>query len=107
MDFFDLQARTRRFDRLAAYNNYADATLTGAGEPERIAGTRVSADFFSVLHLTPFAGRDFRTDDDRPGSSAVAILSYGFWTRRFAADRAIVGRTIRLNDVVTTIIGVL
>src|SRR5258707_9743926 len=76
MDFFDLQARTRRFERLAAYNNCADATLTGAGEPERIAGTRVSADFFSVLHVAPFVGRGFRPDDDQPGSPAVAILSH-------------------------------
>src|SRR6185295_13320874 len=66
MDFFDLQTRTRRFERLAAFNNYADATLTGAGEPERITGTRVSADFFSVLHVTPFLGRGFRAEDDVP-----------------------------------------
>ena len=107
MDFVDLQARTRRFERLAAYNNYADATLTGAGEPERIAGTRITADFFSILHVTPLAGRDFDVDDDQPGSPGVAILSYGFWTRRFASDRAIVGRTVQLNSVPTTIIGVL
>ena len=107
MDFIDLQARTRRFERLAGYNNYADATLTGAGEPERIAGTRITADFFSILHVTPLAGRDFDVDDDQPGSPGVAILSYGFWTRRFASDRAIVGRTVQLNSVPTTIIGVL
>jgi putative ABC transport system permease protein len=107
MDFFDLQARTRRFDRLAAYNNYADATLTGAGEPERVAGTRVTADFFSVLHITPLAGRDFRPDDDQPGSPAVAILNHGFWARRFASDRSIVGRTVQFNSVPTTIVGVL
>lgn len=92
MDFFDYQARTRRFERLAAYNNYADATLTGAGEPERIAGTRVTADFLSVLHVTPLIGRDFRREDDQPGATGVAILTHGFWTRRFA-DPSIVGRS--------------
>lgn len=46
MDFLDLRDRTRRFANLAAYNNYADATLTGTGDPERIVGTRVTADFF-------------------------------------------------------------
>src|SRR6516164_4146771 len=71
MDFLDLRSRTRRFDRLAAFNNYADATLTGSGEPERIAGTRVTADFFSVLHVTPSAGRDFRSEDDVPGATPV------------------------------------
>ncbi|HYM21817.1 MAG TPA: ABC transporter permease [Vicinamibacterales bacterium] len=107
MDFLDLQARTARFERIAAYNNYADATLTGGGEPERVAGTRVTADFFSVLHVTPLAGRDFTRDDDQPGALPVAILSYGFWTRRFAGDRSVVGRAVDLNSVKTTIVAVL
>ena len=107
MDFFDLKTRTRTFERIAAYNNYADATLTGAGEPERIAGTRVTADFFSVLAVTPLAGRDFTPEDDQPGAPAVAILGHGFWIRRFGADRTIVGRSVQFNSVPTTIIGVL
>src|SRR5437899_11927190 len=71
MDFIDLRERTRRFERLAAYNNYAGATLTGAGEPERVAGTRVTADFFAVLGVAPAFGRDFRSDDDEPGAAPV------------------------------------
>src|SRR5581483_4902857 len=107
MDFIDYRSRARRFDRLAAYNNYADATLTGTGEPERIAGTRVSADFFGVVHVTPMMGRDFTTDDDGPDAPRVALLAYGFWKRRFGADPAIVGRTIALNNMPTQVIGVL
>ena len=107
MDFLDLRSRTRRLAGLAAFNNYADATLTGAGDPERIAGTRVSADFLSVLGVTPAAGRDFRATDDEPDSSRVAILTNGFWRRRFAGDPAIVGRIVSLNSVPTEIIGVL
>jgi putative ABC transport system permease protein len=107
LDFLDFQDRTRRFERLAAYNNYADATLTGAGEPERVAGTRATADFFAVLRVSPLVGRDFRPEDDVPGASPVAILSWGFWQRRFAGDAAIVGRSIRLNGVPTDVIGVL
>ena len=107
MDFLDLHERTRRFERLAAYNNYADATLTGAGEPERVAGTRVTADFFAALHVHPVIGRDFEANDDRPGANAVAILTHGFWLRRFGGDRTVIGRTIHLNSVATEIIGVL
>jgi len=107
MDFLDFQGRMRRFDRLAAYNNYADATLTGAGDPERLAGTRVTADFFAVLHVTPALGRDFRADDDQPGARAVAIFTNGFWKRRFASDPSVVGRTVYLNSVPTDVIGVL
>src|SRR5262249_40592280 len=64
MDFLDLRDRIERLEHVAAFNNYADATLTGAGEPERVAGTRVSADFFGVYGVPPMLGRDFRADDD-------------------------------------------
>jgi putative ABC transport system permease protein len=107
MDFLDLREGTRRFERLAAYNNYAGATLTGTGEPERLSGTRVSADFFAVLRVAPQMGRDFRPDDDAPDANAVVILTYAFWQRRFAGDPAAIGRTIHLNSVATEIVGVL
>jgi putative ABC transport system permease protein len=107
MDFLDLHERARRFDGIAAYNNYAGATLTGAGEPERVAGTRVTAAFFSVLHVVPALGRGFREEDDVPGAAAVVLLTHGFWQRRFAGDPAIVGRTIHLNSIPTAVIGVL
>src|SRR5579884_3184169 len=107
MDFFDLRSRMRTLDRLAAFNNYADATLTGAGEPERVAGTRVTADFLSVLRVAPAIGRDFRPQDDEPDAPRVAILTHGFWIRRFAGDPAIVGQTVELNSVKTVIVGVM
>src|SRR5581483_971136 len=107
MDFFDFRSRAKRFDRIAAFNNYADATLTGAGDPERIVGTRVSADFFGVLHVAPAMGRDFTAEDDQPDAPRVALLAYGFWKRRFGADPAVVGRTIALNSMPTQVIGVL
>jgi putative ABC transport system permease protein len=107
MDFLDLQNRARAFDGLAAYNNYAAATLTGAGEAERLAGTRVTARFFSVLRVVPRLGRDFRGDDDVPGASPVVILSDGFWRRRFGGDPSIVGRTIQLSSVAYEVVGVM
>jgi putative ABC transport system permease protein len=107
LDFLDLRERARRFDGIAAYNNYAGATLTGTGDPERVVGTRVSANFFSVLHVVPALGRDFREDDDVPGANPVVLLTHGFWQRRLAGDRTIVGRTIHLNGIATEVIGVL
>jgi putative ABC transport system permease protein len=107
MDFLDLRERTQRFESLAAFNNYADATLTGVGEPERIAGTRVTAGFFALLRVRPALGRDFLTADDQPDAPRVAILGNGFWRRRFGGDSSIVGRTVHLNSVPNEIIGVL
>jgi putative ABC transport system permease protein len=107
MDFLDLQQQTRRFEQLAAFNNYADATLTGVGDPERVVGTRVTADFFRVLGVRPHMGRDLRPEDDVPGASPVAILASGFWQRQFGGDPSMVGRTIRLNGVPAEVVGVL
>src|SRR5437588_6701365 len=107
MDFLDLQQQTRRFERLAAYNNYASATLTGVGEPERVVGTRVTADFFRILGVGPRMGRDLRPEDDVPGASPVAILAFGFWQSRFGGDPSIVGQSIRLNGVPTEVVAVL
>jgi putative ABC transport system permease protein len=107
MDFLDLRASMRRWESLAAFNNYADATLTGAGEPERVAGTRVTNGFFDVLRVVPALGRDFRRGDDVPGAPPVAIVAHGFWRRRFGSDPSIVGRMVELNSVPTEIIGVL
>jgi putative ABC transport system permease protein len=107
MDFLDFEARARTFDALAAYNNYAAMTLTGAGEPERLAGTRVTASFFSVLRVAPRLGHDFRREDDVPGASPVVLLTDGFWRRRLGADPQMVGRTIHLGSVAYEVIGVL
>src|SRR5262249_33078926 len=107
MDFFDLQARTRTLGRVAAYSNYAAATLTGAGEPERLVGPRVSFEFRSVLRVVPRLGRDLTREDDQPDAARVVLLTDGFWRRRFAADPSIVGRTIQLNSIATEVIGVL
>jgi putative ABC transport system permease protein len=107
MDFVDLQTRQRTFDAIAAYNNFAAATLTGAGDAERLAGTRITASFFTVLGVAPRLGRDFRPDDDLPGAASVVILTDGFWRRRFGADPGLVGRSIQLSGVASEVIGVL
>jgi predicted permease len=77
------------------------------GNPEQIPTAHVSAGFFRLLGAPLAAGRTFSPDEDRPGGSPVAVLSEGFWRRRFGADPAIVGRTISLNGQAYDVIGVL
>jgi hypothetical protein len=62
---------------------------------------------FDVLGTRPLLGRAFTPDDDRPGAEAVALISHGMWQRTFGSDQTIVGRRIRLDDTVVTIIGVM
>ena len=80
---------------------------TGGDTPEQVTTEQVSPPFFHLLGATPVLGRTFTTDEDLPTAGKVAVLSYGWWTRRFAADRAIVGKTISLSGEPYVVIGVI
>ena len=85
----------------------ASATLTGDGAPEQIGSAAVTDRFFDVLGAQPLLGRVFQDGDDKPGAPKTVVLSHAFWTRRFHADPAIVGRTVSLMGVSHAIIGVM
>ena len=104
-DFLDWRAQAKSFSGLAAYF-LSTTNLTGTGEPERLTQARVSANFFDILGVRPARGRGFLTGEDAATAPRVAILSDGLWRRRFGADPSIVGRTIRLDDYPTTVVGI-
>lgn len=105
-NFSDWKARNHVFEDMAAFS-YDTLNLTGEGIPEQLNGLAVSADLFSVLGAGPALGRDFRVEDNQPGSAHVAILSYGLWVRHFAATPAVIGRKILLDDQNYTVVGVM
>src|SRR5262245_2862544 len=81
--------------------------LTGRGDPERLTGASVSANLFRLLGVTPLIGRAFLEEEDSPGSSKVAIISYGLWQRRFSGVSDITGQTINLSGVTHAVVGVM
>jgi putative ABC transport system permease protein len=83
------------------------AVLTGRGDPERVKIARATASLFRVFRAPAIAGRWFREDEDQPGGPKVVLLAHGFWQRRFGADQGIIGRTITLDDVPRTVVGVM
>jgi predicted permease len=89
----DFRRQMTSFESSAAIA-HIDYTLTGGGDAESLKGASVSSAFFDVLGAAPLVGDTFHAD--RADPSAV-VLSYGLWTRRFGADRSLVGRTITLN----------
>ncbi|TFH66612.1 MAG: hypothetical protein E4G90_02620, partial [Gemmatimonadales bacterium] len=106
----DFRERARTFDGLTGYNAFSEQgayTLTGLGEPERLVGFQVAHDFLQVLGVEPLHGRSFTQEEGMWGGPPAVILSYGFWRRRFAADPAIAGSTIILNDLPRTVAGIL
>ena len=81
--------------------------LTGAGEPERLASARVSANTFHVLGVNPQRGRGFLTEEEPEGHDNVVVISASLWKRRFHGDPAIVGRKIVLDGSPNLVVGVL
>jgi putative ABC transport system permease protein len=101
------QRENQTFQYLAAHDILGSGlSLTVGAEPERVQSTRVSADFFRVLGVAPIIGRDFTADDDRPGAPPVVIFSYRIWKEFFGADRAALGRAIRMGGENYTVIGI-
>jgi putative ABC transport system permease protein len=95
------------FEAIAAYDGGGQANLTGAGEPERIETTGVTANFLTVLGILPVRGRLFLPDEDRPNGSLVVLLSDSLWRRKFDADSGIVGKSIALDGRAYSVVGVL
>jgi putative ABC transport system permease protein len=93
------------FSELGAWFQ-AGASLTGAGDPERIFGERMSANLPGLLGVAPLLGRGFQPSDDLPSSDRVVMVSEGLWRRRFGSDPAILGRALSLNGIAHTVIGV-
>jgi putative ABC transport system permease protein len=105
-DFLDWRAQTTTLDRLAAYTGAA-VTLTGAGDAASLTCAVVTADLFPMLGVPPLRGRVFGPDDDKAGAPRTTILSEGLWTRRFARDPGIVGRSITLDGEPFVVVGVM
>ncbi|HET6199513.1 MAG TPA: ABC transporter permease, partial [Candidatus Acidoferrales bacterium] len=105
LNFLDWREQAHSFAAIAgvSFSNY---TLTGSGEPEQLSGNLISSALTRVLGISPRAGRAFTDDEEKLGAAPVAMLGEGLWKRRFGADRSLVGRSILLNGVPTTVVGI-
>lgn len=101
--FHDWTEQGEVFDATSAFTR-ATYNLSD-GEPERVSGARVTPGYFQVIQIQPVLGRYFTQADVEHGRRLV-VLGHGLWQRRFAADRSLVGRTIRLNGEAHTVVGV-
>jgi predicted permease len=105
-DFAAYREQNRSLESIALFNSSA-INLTGAGEPERLPMTSVTADFFKVLGANPVLGRTFVEGEDAEGKNLVCVLSHRFWQRRFGGDPNIVGKMLSLNNIPTQVVGVM
>jgi predicted permease len=105
--YYQLMDRARSIDGIALYMGANELTLTGEGIPERIRVSRTTPSLALVLRVTPALGRWFTEAEGMPGASPVVVLSHGLWVRRYGQDPGVVGRTVTLDGVPTTVVGVM
>jgi putative ABC transport system permease protein len=105
LNFLSWREQQHSFQEIAAvgFNTY---TITGTGDPEQLYGNLISPALMRVLGLSPVAGRAFTDEEEKPGSTPVAMISEGLWKRRFGAEQSLIGRTITFNGQPTTIVGI-
>ena len=107
-EYAEVRAKTRLYQDIAAVSSLpTGATLSGRGEPERIAIASATSNLFPVLGIAPALGRNFTASEERTGDDNVVMLSHDLWQQRFGSDPAIIGRTIMLDGVSRTVIGVM
>ncbi len=105
-DLLDWRERAGAFAGLAGY--HSNRMVLGDGDRPQVLWTgKTSANFFAVLGVRPLVGRLFADGEDAVGAPRVVVLSHALWTRRFAADRGVVGRAVRLDGAPYTVVGVL
>ena len=109
MDLRDFDAQNHTFEKMAVYDVWRKnvSFTSGSIEPEQMRVGLVPREYFEILGVKPLVGRLFKAEENRWGNNFVAIISYNFWQTRFHGDRAIVGKTIRINDEPYTIIAVM
>src|SRR5262245_16244290 len=110
LSFQELQewrAAATSFEGLAGDTSTTMNVTDASHAAERLRGTYISANAFRLLRVQPILGREFRSEDELPGAPPTAILSYDGWQGRYGGDPAIVGQSIRVNDVPAIVIGVM
>ena len=104
-DYLDWKTQSHSYEEIAVWK-YSDVNLTGTGEPEKLVGGFVSANFFETIGVQPAIGRAFRPEEQQPGHDQEVILSHGLWQQRFGSDPVIIGKTMLLDGKKYDIVGI-
>lgn len=105
LNYLDWLKQDHSFSYFGAFRS-DDWNLTGVGEPERLHGHMISAEFFPAYGVTPILGRNITPEEDRAGGTPVALIGDGLWKRKFGSSPGVVGRAITLNGTMYTVVGI-
>ena len=104
--FEDWKREAKSFESLAAYR-HIDLSFKGTGDPQNVPALKATPDLFNVLKSQASLGRTFTADEAVVGKDRVVVLSHGFWTRALAGDASVIGKSIQLDSVPYTVVGVM
>jgi predicted permease len=104
-NFRDWQKDNHTFSSMAVTRG-TSFTVTGLGEAEQVNARFISSEFFSILGVNPVLGRTFASGEDEIGAAPIALISAGFWNRKFGAAHDVLGKTLNLDGKAYTIVGV-
>ena len=104
--FLDARKRLTTIEGIAASQD-TTMIITGAGKPDRYLGAAIQADAFQMFGVVPTVGRWFRVEENEPSAEPVVLLGYDLWQQRYAANPGVVGKTVEVNGMMATIIGVM
>jgi putative ABC transport system permease protein len=107
-DYLEWKRQARSFDQMSAAFAIPEFGLnvSGAGDPERVPAALASKEFLPALGIKPIVGRNFLMDEDRPGGPPAVIVGHALWQRRFHSDPAAIGRTLTVDGIPRTVVGV-
>jgi putative ABC transport system permease protein len=105
-NYLDFRDHNHAFSGMAAFGRQG-LNLSGGAEPERLQGARITANFFDVLGRRPALGRSFTEPEAQLGSHHVILISFGLWQRHFSGRPDAIGQTLKLNDELYTVVGVM
>jgi predicted permease len=106
LNFRDWQRSAGSFERMAAFSTWQGYDLTNPGTPEHLDGKQISAGLFATLGVNLADGRDFTLEEDGQAGAPAAIISYRLWKDRFGNGAVVLGKSVTLNGVEYTIVGV-
>ena len=104
-NYLSWKEQSQSFESIGAIG-FVSLNLTGNGDPEQFAGVTITPSLLPLLGIRPVMGRAFQEGDDRPGSPPVVMISEGLFKRRFGGDASLIGKTIVLNGIPTTVVGI-
>ena len=107
LSYQNARAQLKTFSAFAGYSDYSKINLESPTGPVSLTAVKGTDNFFDVFGIKPMLGRTYLPGEDLPGKDNVAVLSYEIWRARFGAENTVIGRTVRLDGVPYTVIGVM